>query len=54
MIIALIRGGWDRQQQDWNEEMDIYTLLWSDGDLSYELLGSDTDLLIRVARSLYD
>lgn len=54
LIAALIRGGWDRQQQDWNEEMDIYTLLWSDGDLSYELLGSDTDLLIRVARSLYD
>jgi hypothetical protein len=50
---ALIRGGWDADNQVWRNDIGV-RLRWQAGSLYYELSGLDPEQLIEIARSIID
>ena len=53
---AIIRGGWDYDNKEWSQALDVLTLRWQQGDVEYLLMTSggrlSVDDLIRVAESV--
>ena len=53
---AVIRGGWNADKKVWTTEFhyEIVRLRWLNGDLTYELMGTDLEQLTQVALSILE
>jgi len=51
---VVIRGGWDANRKIWTGAYGTIRLRWLDGDIVYELMGTDLDQLIEIALSTLD
>lgn len=48
---VVIRGGWDADEKIWTTAYETIRLRWLAGELTYELMGTDLEQLIKIALS---